>query len=242
LSRRRETAIRNPDGAGDAAPFDGVHDMVDIAALRTKMVDGQVRPNDVTDHRIIEAMLEIPREAFVPVDQRELAYIDRNLPVGNGRCLLQPMLVAKMVQAADIQPGDRVLEVGAATGYVSAVASRLAGSVTALESDPALAESARAALAAAGATVAVVGGPLEKGWAADAPFDVILVSGAVETLPDALAAQLADGGRMVFIQGTGLAGRARLHTRTGGEVSGRELFNASAPVLPGFQREPAFVF
>lgn len=217
--------------------------MVDIAALRTKMVDGQVRPNDVTDLRIIDAMLEIPREVFVPSDQRELAYIDRNLPLGGGRCLLQAMLLAKMIQAADIQAGDRVLEVGTATGYAAAVVSRLAGSVTALEQDPALAETARAALGAAGASsVQVVVGPLAAGWPDGAPFDVILVSGAVETLPDSLSAQLSDGGRLVFVQGTGLAGRARLHTRTGAEVSGRELFNASAPVLPGFQREPAFVF
>ncbi len=217
--------------------------MTDWVKLRTKMVDGQVRPNDVTDHRIIAAMLEIPRELFVPTALGELAYIDRNLDLPGGRCLLQPMLVAKAIQSAEIQPTDRVLEVGAGTGYTAAVVSRLAAAVTAVESEPVLATAARGALAATGsANVTVVEGPLSAGAPAGAPYDVILVSGAVEVMPDSLLAQLADGGRLVVYEGVGLSGRAKLYTRTGADVAGRTLYNASAPVLPGFAREPAFVF
>lgn len=217
--------------------------MVDLAALRTKMVDGQVRPNDVTDHRIIAAMSEIPREVFVRPADRELAYIDRNLPIGEGRVLLQPMLVAKAIQAADILATDKVLVIGAATGYMAAVAARLAARVVALEADAVIAGAARAALSAAAVYNAeVVVGDFAKGWAAAAPYAVILVAGAVEELPDAVKAQLADGGRLVVFEGTGLSGRAKLYTRSGPDVSARTLFNASAPELVAFRRAPAFVF
>lgn len=217
--------------------------MADMRVLRTKMVDGQVRPNDVTDLRIIDAMLEIPRELFVPAAERPLAYIDRNLPVGDGRRLLQPMLVAKAIQAAEIGAAACVLVVGAATGYTAAVAGRLAASVVALESDASLAEAARAALSAAGAaTVTVAVGPLAAGWAAAAPYDAILIDGGVEVVPPAIVAQLKDGGRLVSFEGAGLSGRAVLRTRSGAETAARTLFNASAPALPGFAREPAFVF
>lgn len=217
--------------------------MTDWAIQRTKMVDGQVRPNDVTDHRIIAAMLEIPRELFVPTALGPLAYIDRNLELPGGRGLLQPMLVAKAIQAAEIQSGEAVLEVGAGTGYVAAVIARLDAKVTAVESDPVLATAARGALAASGTTgVTVVEGPLPAGAPAGAPYSVILISGSVETIPDQLLDQLADGGRLVVFEGAGLSGRAKLYTRTGADVAGRTLFNASAPALPGFAREPAFVF
>lgn len=220
--------------------------MVDMAALRTKMVDGQVRPSDVTDLRIIDAMLEIPREAFVPADLQPLAYLDRDLPVSadrRSRCLIQPMIFAKMVQAAAIGSGDVVLDVGCASGYGSAVIARLASSVVALEEDPALAETATATLARLGVdTVTVVTGRLVDGHADEAPYDVILVNGSVEELPARLAAQLKDGGRLVVVVGTGFSARGMLYTRTGDDVSGRVIMNASVPLLPGFAREPSFVF
>ncbi|WP_075214384.1 protein-L-isoaspartate O-methyltransferase family protein [Mongoliimonas terrestris] len=220
--------------------------MVDTATLRTKMVDGQVRPNDVTDHRIIDAMLGVPREAFVPEALQKLAYIDQNLLVGTDpvpRYMLQPMVTARLLQQADIRATDTVLEVGATTGYTAALLARLAKAVVALEDGAALAAAARTALAGQGIhTVEVVTGPLAAGWAPRAPYDVILVSGAVEVLPDALADQLADGGRLLVTVGLGQAARAMLYTRSGPEVSGRVLMNAAVPLLPGFQREPAFEF
>lgn len=217
--------------------------MVDNAALRTKMVDGQVRPNDVTDHRIIDAMLEIPREDFVPASQASLAYLDRDLPSAPGRAMLQPMTVARLVQAARIGAADRVLVVGAGSGYLAAVTARLAAAVVALEEHPELAAAAGAALARHGqGRVTVATGPLAAGWPGEAPYDVIVVEGAVEVLPEAIAGQLADGGRLVVVEGIGQSAVARLYTRSGGEVAGRVLMNAAAPLLPGFSREPAFVF
>lgn len=218
--------------------------MVDAAALRTKMVDGQIRPNDVTDHRILDAMLSVPREAFVPAALKPLAYLDQHLKLnGAGRCMLQPMVQGRMLQQAGIRATDRVLDVAAGTGYLSAIASRLAASVVALEEDAELAAAARTALADVGAAhVEVVVGPHTKGWAAGAPYDVILVGGAVDVLPDALPDQLAEGGRLIVIKGVGQAARAMLYTRTGRDVGSRVLMNAAAPLLPGFAAEPSFQF
>lgn len=217
--------------------------MVDLTSLRTKMVDGQIRPNDVTDHRILEAMLTVPRELFVPAAQRELAYLDRDVPLGGGRVLVQPMVVAKLLQAAEIGEDDKVLEVGGATGYGAAIAGRLAREVVALEEDGGLAADAAAALEAAGTTnVSVVTGPLTAGHAAAAPYDVIVIAGSVERLPESLTGQLADGGRLVVVEGHGLSARAVLYTRSGRDVAGRVLMNAAVPLLPGFAREPEFVF
>ncbi len=220
--------------------------MIDMTALRTKMVDGQVRPSDVTDHRIIEAMLDIPREAFVPPSMAGLAYLDRNLPVsadGRTRCLIQPMVLARMIQAADIGADDVVLEVGCASGYGAAVMARLASSVVALEEDEALADMASAALSGLGVdNVAVVRGPLAAGYPDEAPYDVILVNGAVEVMPDALAGQLKEGGRLVVVVGVGQAARGMLYTRSQAGVSGRVVMNASVPLLPGFAKAPAFEF
>jgi protein-L-isoaspartate(D-aspartate) O-methyltransferase len=216
---------------------------VDFSELRTKMVDGQVRTTDVTDAAIIEAMLTVPREAFVDEKRRALAYIDEDIEIAPGRYLMEASPFAKLVQLADIRPGETVLDVGAGTGYSAAVLSRLAGRVVALESDAALAESARAALAALGAdNVAVVTGPLAAGHADAAPYDVILLEGAVGLSPDALFAQLREGGRLVAVEGQGNAGVARLHLKSGGIVTGRRAFNAAVKPLPGFERTPAFVF
>ncbi|WP_370674903.1 protein-L-isoaspartate O-methyltransferase [Pleomorphomonas sp. PLEO] len=218
--------------------------MVDFPALRTKMVDGQVRPNDVTDLRIIDAMGEVARENFAPEDQKSLAYLDRDLPLGNGRAarvLIQPMVLARLLQYAGVKSTDKVLEVGTGSGYGAAVLARLAGSVVALEQDPDLAVIARLRLAGL-ANVAVVEAPLVKGAANAAPFDVILFNGAVATFPDVIAGQLAKGGRLLLVEEGESAPRAKLYTRGDAGVSGRVLFNASIPVLPGFEAVAAFAF
>jgi protein-L-isoaspartate(D-aspartate) O-methyltransferase len=215
----------------------------DFSELRTKMVDGQVRTTDVTDPAILEAMLAIPREAFVDERLRPLAYIDEDIEIARGRYLMEPSPFAKLVQLADIRPGETVLDVGAGTGYSSAVLSRLAGRVVALESDAALAERARATLAGLAAeNVTVVTGPLAAGHAEIAPYDVILLEGAIGAMPDALFAELAEGGRLVAVEGLGNAGIARLYLKSGGIVTGRRAFNAAVKPLPGFERTPAFVF
>jgi len=221
----------------------------DFSELRTKMVDGQVRTTDVTDAAILEAMLTVPREAFVDEKRRPLAYIDEDIEIAMARpgirprYLMEPSPFAKLLQLAGIGPSDRVLDIGAGTGYSSAVLSRLAGSVVALESDPQLAERARAALAETGhGNVAVIVGKLDEGHPAGAPYDVILVGGAVERLPEALFSQLREGGRLVAVEGHGNAGVARLYLKTGGSITGRRAFNAAVKPLPGFERTPAFEF
>jgi protein-L-isoaspartate(D-aspartate) O-methyltransferase len=219
--------------------------MTDFAVARRMMVDGQVRTNDVTDPRIISAMLGLPRERFLPQEQVDLAYLDLNVPVAprGGRCLLKPMVLAKMVQAAGVRDTDRVLDVGCATGYSSALLAKLARSVVALEEDPGLVDFAAARLgqmAAGNATV--VTGPLTAGWPARAPYDVIFLNGASEIVPRTLFAQLAPEGRLVAVIGRAPAGRAMLYRSIAGEVSGWPVFDASAPVLPGFVAPPQFVF
>ena len=223
--------------------------MTDFAAARRMMVDGQVRTSDVTDLRIVAAMLELPRERFVPEDKADLAYLDLDIPVTPAsagqpaRRLLKPMVLAKMVQAAEIAAGDHVLDVGCATGYSSALLARLAQSVVALEEDDALARQARENLRAVGTeNVTVVTGPLTQGWPAGAPYDAILVNGATEIMPQALTRQLKDGGRLVAVLGRAPASQTMLYRRVGGEVSGWPIFDAAAPLLPGFTSPPAFVF
>jgi protein-L-isoaspartate(D-aspartate) O-methyltransferase len=226
-----------------------IEPMLDFAAARRMMVDGQVRTSDVTDLRIIGAMLELPRERFVPDGQAELAYLDFDLPANRvtgreePRRLLKPMVLAKLVQAAAVGEGDRVLDVGCATGYSSALLARLARSVTALEEDASLARQAEANLQAVGArNVAVMSGPLAAGWPPAAPYDVIFVNGAMEVVPPALSSQLADGGRMVAVVGRVPNARAMLYRSAAGCVSGRAVFDAAAAPLPGFAEPPAFVF
>jgi protein-L-isoaspartate(D-aspartate) O-methyltransferase len=217
--------------------------MIDFAAARRMMVDGQVRTSDVTDLRIIAAMLELPRERFVPETKADLAYLDLDVPVDAGRRLLKPMVLAKMLQAAAVKADDRVLDVGCATGYSSAILARLAHSVVALEEDPALAGKALENLEAIGASnVTVVTGPLTQGRQASAPYDVIFVNGATEVVPHTLCGQLAEGGRMVAVFGRAPLGRAMLYRAVGGDVSGWPIFDAAAPLLPGFAAAQAFVF
>lgn len=221
--------------------------MSDFSTARRKMVDGQVRPSDVTDIRIIEAMLEVPREAFVPETRRALAYLDLDLDVGETgepkRYLIKPAVIAKMLQAAEISANDNALVVGCASGYVAAVAAKLARKVTATENDPALAAKARDVLARAGfGNVTVRTAAAADGDAIDAPYDVIVLAGATEIIPDRLYRQLKDGGRLVGVFATSRPQRAVLVTRSHGDFGERALFDAAAPVLPGLERPPAFVF
>jgi protein-L-isoaspartate(D-aspartate) O-methyltransferase len=223
--------------------------MLDFAAARRMMVDGQVRTSDVTDLRIVAAMLELPRERFVPGTNAGLAYLDLDVPIQRAsgredvRRLIKPMVLSKMVQAAAVKETDHVLDVACATGYSSALMARLAQSVVALEEDPALAQSADANLKSVGArNVTVVTGPLTAGWQTKAPYDVILVNGATEVVPHALCEQLKEGGRLLAVFGRAPNGRAMVYRTVAGDVSGWPIFDAGAPLLPGFAKPPAFVF
>jgi protein-L-isoaspartate(D-aspartate) O-methyltransferase len=218
--------------------------MTDFAAARRHMVDGQVRTADVTDLRILSAMLEVPREYFVPPEAVDLAYLDLGLKIKDGspgRALLKPMVLAKLIQAADLSADANVLVIGCATGYSAALLARLAGSVVALEQDEKLAAAAQTALAKL-PNVRVVKGALTQGWAQAAPYDAILIDGAVEEVPDTVARQLKDGGRLVCVLGASPNAAAMVYRKSGGEISGRAIFDASAPVLPGFAKAPAFAF
>ena len=217
--------------------------MADYAQARRVMVDRQVRTADVTDLRIISALLEVPREVFVPAARRAIAYLDLDVPVNeSGRVLLKPMVLAKLLQAADIGETDRVLDVGCATGYSAGVLAKLAGDVVALE-DAALARGAGETLAQIGAkNLSVVSGALAAGWAERAPYDVIVLEGAAEVVPDSLLSQLKDGGRLVAVVGFGPMGKATLYRRAGGHATAQPVFDAAAPPLPGFIKPAAFVF
>jgi protein-L-isoaspartate(D-aspartate) O-methyltransferase len=217
--------------------------MTDYALRRRTMVDTQVRPSDVTKYPIIEAMLAVPREIFVPAGRREAAYIGENLPIARGRVMLEPRTFAKMLDALDIRVDELALVVGTGLGYSAAVMARLAQAVVAVEEDETFAAEAEASLAEIGAdNVAVVHAPLDAGAAQHGPYDVILVEGAVEELPAALMAQLKEGGRIACLFADGPLGVCRIGYRVGGGMSWRDAFNASAPVLAGFARQPDFVF
>jgi protein-L-isoaspartate(D-aspartate) O-methyltransferase len=215
--------------------------MTDSAVARRHMVDGQVRTADVTDLRLISAMLEIPRERFVPAASAGLAYIDLDVPVGADRRLLKPMVLAKLIQALDLSGSDRVLDVGCATGYGAAVLARVAGEVIALETDPGLAKSAGSELSSQ-PNIRLVTGALADGWPAGAPYDAILLEGATEVVPSALCRQLKDGGRLVCVLGSGPGPKAMLYRRSGEEVGGRPIFDATAALLPGFAKPQVFAF
>jgi protein-L-isoaspartate(D-aspartate) O-methyltransferase len=219
--------------------------MSDFSTARQKMVDGQVRPSDVTDLRIIDAMLAVPREAFVPEHQRALAYLDLDLDVSEAgstkRFLIKPVVIAKMLQAAEISETDSVLVVGC--GYTAAVVAQLAGRVTATESDALLAAKASDVLAKLGfASVTVRTAAAGEGDEASAPYDVIVLAGATEIVPDRLYRQLKDGGRLVGVFAMSRPPRAMIVTHSHADFGDRALFDAAVPVLPGLERPPAFVF
>ena len=211
---------------------------------RFHMIESQLRPNKVIDERVLAAFERIRRELFAPEALRAAAYIDEDLPLGGGRAMMEPMVAARLLQAAAPARTDVALVVGAGSGYEAAVMAMLAKSVVALEEDLDLARRARAALVEHGiATVEVVEGPLREGWRPRAPYEVILFGGAITEVPAAIKGQLADGGRLLaVIRPEGGIGRAVLMTRTGGVFGQRALFDAAIPPLPGFAAKPLFVF
>jgi protein-L-isoaspartate(D-aspartate) O-methyltransferase len=215
----------------------------DFPQLRRNMVDCQIRTTDVTDLRLLEAILAVPREKFVADSRQASAYADQDIDIGSGRHLMNPSPLARLIQLAGVTAQDRVLEVGSGSGYGTAILSKLAATVVALESDAALADAAAHTLAELGCgNVATIKGPLAAGVTSKGQYDVIIVAGAVDEVPAALFVQLAEGGRLVAVEGEGNAGIAKLHVKRDGHVSSRRAFNASVKPLPGMQKEPGFVF
>lgn len=212
-----------------------------FATRRTMMVDTQIRPSDVTKFPIIDAMLEVPREAFVPPAAREAAYMGENISLGGPRVVLEPRTLAKILDALDIQPDELVLDIGCGLGYSSAVMARLAEAVVALEDDADMAKEAEATLADHGAdNVAVVNGTLSEGAAQHGPYDVMVIQGAVVQFPQGLADQIKDGGRVAAIFMDGALGSVKIGYKLDGEISWRFSFNAGAPVLQGFEAQHSF--
>lgn len=214
--------------------------MADATQQRVNMVDSQVRPSDVTDRRIIRAMLEVPREAYVPASLRSLAYADGDIGLDGGRVLLAPRVLAKLLQLAHLGDGDQVLVAGCATGYAAAVMARMGAKVTGVEPDDGLRAIAMRELGGAASDIGIFAGTPAAGYAEAAPYDVILVDGGVEVIPETLLDQLKDGGRLVAVRVERRGGRATVWRRSGrvfGETSG---FDAVAPILPGFEKIQAF--
>ena len=218
--------------------------MADIALQRKNMVESQVRPSDVTDRRIMAAMTDLARERFVPDVLQALAYMEEDLPLAASRSMLAPRTLARLIQLCEVESRDKVLIAGALTGYSAALLAHLAGPIVALECDAGLAKTAEATLRQlAVATVKIATGPLAQGYAADAPYDVILIEGAIELLPDSLTDQLAPGGRLVAVEIANGVGRAIVVRRgTSGGLARRVAFEASAGLLAGFERPKSFVF
>ena len=216
---------------------------MDFAAARRNMVDCQILPNRVTEQRLIEALGTVPREAFVPTEFKGVAYVDEAIPLSGGRYLMEPLVTARLIQAAEPKAQELALVIGCGTGYGAAVLSHLASTVVAVESDGGLAKEANQILSGLGMdTVAVMEGHLEKGYRKQAPYDVIFFNGAVADVPEAISSQLAEGGRLVAVVSKDGVGKAMLLTRRHDQVSSREVFDAGTPLLPGFERSESFVF
>ena len=225
--------VANPMSAGDL-----------YAKARFNMVESQIRTNRVTDDGLLAALSAVPRQIFVPDTLASVAYVDKSIRIANDRYLVEPLVLARLLQEAMVSEGDKVLVVGAGTGYSAAILSSLCATVTAVESDATLVAAAKENLAALAVGNAVVHeGPLEQGWAASGPYDVILVDGMIADLPPQLTAQLADHGRLVTIRSQeGRSGAGTLYRKLGGAVSGRPLFDAFVPFLPGFAPRAEFAF
>lgn len=219
--------------------------MTDFALARRNMVDGQLRPNRVNNAALLAAIGELPRERFLPDGLRSVAYADDDVPLGNGRFMMEPMVLARLIQSLQPQSEDKAMVVAAGRGYGAAILARLVKSVVAVESDAGLAAAAQQTLRELSVTnVQQVAGPTEQGAAASAPYDVILIEGAVGEVPAAIVDQLAEGGRLasVISDPSGALGVAQLFVKQGGVTSGRPLFDAGTPPLPGFARPPRFTF
>ncbi|MDI1285001.1 MAG: protein-L-isoaspartate O-methyltransferase [Reyranella sp.] len=219
--------------------------MTDFALARRNMVEGQLRPNKVTNAALLTAVGELPRERFLPEALRSVAYADDDVPLGGGRYLMEPMVLARLIQTLQPQPGDRALVVGAGRGYGAALLARLVKTVTAVESDQGLS----AAAAQIGKELALdgvhwVAGSLEQGGPGSAPYDVVLIEGAVRQIPQVILDQMAEGGRLAAIVSgaPGAMGVAQIFVKDGGVTSGRPLFDAGTPLLPGFTPPPRFTF
>lgn len=216
---------------------------MDYASARLNMVESQIRTNKVTDPTVVDAMAAVPRELYVPKALRGVAYVDEDLHLGNDRYLTEPMVIARLLQMAEIEPSDLVLIIGAATGYSCAVVARLAQAVVGLECDEVLVAAASKTLSEQGVdNAAVIQGALAEGVAKQAPFNVIIIEGAVDEVPQALFDQLADGGRLVAVVRDNGVGRATFHEKVHGATGHRTQFDANTPPLPGFQKKPGFVF
>lgn len=219
--------------------------MTDFALARRNMVDGQLRPNRVNNAALLTAIGELPRERFLPDGLRSVAYADDDVPLGNGRFMMEPMVLARLIQSLQPQSEDKAMVVAAGRGYGAAILARLVKSVVAVESDAGLAAAAQQTLRELSVTnVQQVAGPTEQGAAASAPYDLILIEGAVGEVPAAIVDQLAEGGRLasVISDPSGALGVAQLFVKQGGVTSGRPLFDAGTPPLPGFARPPRFTF
>ena len=215
--------------------------MSDYGTLRTTMVDTQVRPSDVTRFPVIDAFLKVPRELFVPATLRDAAYAGENIEIGPSRVVLDPRTLAKMLELLDVEPDQLVLDIGSGLGYSAAILSRLAEAVISVEQEAAFAREAETMLAEAEAdNVVVVEADLSVGAPEHGPYDAIILQGAIEDLPEPIAAQLKEGGHVVALFQEGRLGVCRLGVKSGGAISWRFGFNASAPVLPGYEAKRAF--
>ncbi|HEU4550356.1 MAG TPA: protein-L-isoaspartate O-methyltransferase [Rhizomicrobium sp.] len=212
------------------------------ASARFNMIEAQIRTSNVTDPRVLAALDAVARERFVPAASRALAYADVPVPVAPGRFLLDPRSFAKLVQLAEIKAEDKILDVGCATGYSSAVLGRLGGSVVALEQDADLVRIATETLAGAIGRITVTQGALIEGFAGEAPYDVIFVNGAIEQPPETLLSQLAEGGRLVAVLWERAHGRAQLFLKEHGVIGQRPDFDADVPLLAGFKKATGFIF